>query len=99
MIISLEKIYSKFIMVREDGKKLGKLISDAWDKELKITVDFDNTLLATVGFFDEAFGKLAFQYPQTELQDKLLFENIDDFDKALLNKIIASRYYQVDVTK
>ena len=37
---------------------------------------------------------MAFDYPKDELKRKLSFENIEAYDKALLNDILLSRYKQ-----
>jgi hypothetical protein len=94
MIIDLKDFCYKRAVTGEDGLKIQKVIKDAWDKEDKITINFNNILIASVSFFDEAFGKLAFTYPLNILKEKLAFENIDNYDRALLNAILTSRYRQ-----
>ncbi len=94
MKIDLKKTCKKKTVTRNDGEKIKTLISKSWDKENKITIDFNNILIASVSFIDEAFGKLAFDYPKEDLIRKLSFENIEDYDKALLNDILLSRYKQ-----
>ncbi len=79
---------------RENGLVIANILIDAIEKEDKVVIDFSNILVASVSFFDEAFGKLAFKYPKEVLARKLVFENIKDFDKALLNDILISRYHQ-----
>ena len=76
------------------NEKIKSLISESWSKEKKITIDFNNILIASVSFIDEAFGKLAFDYQKEDLKRKLSFENIEEYDKALLNDILLSRYNQ-----
>ena len=94
MIIDLRDICLKRAVTGEDGQKILKVIEDSWDQEEKITVDFNNILVASVSFFDEAFGKLASKYPVNMLKEKLTFLNIDNYDRALLNAILSSRYGQ-----
>ena len=94
MKIDLEKTCKKKTITRKDGEKIKFLISESWDNEKKITIDFNNILIASVSFIDEAFGKLAFDHPKEDLKRKLSFENIEDYDKALLNDILLSRYKQ-----
>jgi hypothetical protein len=94
MIIDLKDFCYKRAVTGEDGQKIQKIIKDSWDNEDKITINFNNILIASVSFFDEAFGKLAFKYPINMLQEKLVFENIDNYDRALLNGILTSRYRQ-----
>lgn len=94
MIIDLKDICYKRAVTGEDGQKIYKAIKESWDNEDKITINFNNILIASVSFFDEAFGKLAFKYPIDRLKEKLAFENIDNYDRALLDAILTSRYRQ-----
>jgi len=94
MRINLIKECDKRTITREDGKKINDMIVNAWDKEDKIFIDFGYILIASVSFFDEAFGKLAFDYPKEILIKKLSFERMKKYDKALLNDILISRYHQ-----
>ena len=94
MIIDLKEFCCKRSVTGEDGLKIQKVIIDSWDDEEKITIDFNNILIASVSFFDEAFGKLALKYPVNRLKEKLAFENIDNYDRALLNAALNSRYGQ-----
>ena len=96
-IINLKRECGKKTITRKDGEHIKFLITDSWEKEKKITIDFSNLLVASVSFIDEAFGKLAFNFRKEELTQKLSFENIKDYDKALLNDILISRYKQSDV--
>ena len=97
MKIVLEEKYQKRTITREDGEKINKLINELWGKEDKIIIDFSNILIASVSFLDEAFGKLAFEYPKDVLKEKLVFENLEEYDRALLNDIILSRYHQTEL--
>lgn len=94
MIIDLKDFCYKRAVTGEDGQKIHKVIQDSWDNEDKITINFSNILIASVSFFEEAFGKLTFKYPINMLKEKLIFENMDNYDKALLNDILTSRYRQ-----
>ncbi len=94
MRIDLKDKCEKRTITRKDGEIINNLISNNWDKEDHISIDFSNILIASVSFFDEAFGKLAFDYPKETLQKKLSFENIEQYDRALLNDILISRYHQ-----
>ena len=94
MIIDLKDFCHKRGLTGEDGQKLQKVIKDSWDDEDKITIDFNNILIASVSFFDEAFGKLAFKYPVDMLKEKLAFEHIDNYDRALLNAALNTGYRQ-----
>lgn len=97
MDIVLKDTYTKRTMTREDGEQINKMINELWDKEETITIDFSNILIASVSFLDEAFGKLAFEYPKEILTTKLMFKNLEEYDRALLNDILLSRYHQKEV--
>ncbi len=94
MKINLKEKCAKRTVTREDGEQIYKLITDAWNKEDTVTVDFSNILTASVSFLDESFGKLAFEHDLDELKQKLSFENMEKYDRALLNDILISRYHQ-----
>lgn len=94
MTINLKEKCGKMTISRKDGRVVAHLISDGLKKHESITIDFDNIMIASVSFFDEAFGKLAFKYPKEVLKKKLFFEKIDNYDRALLNDILLSRYHQ-----
>ena len=94
MTINLKEKCGRRTISRQDGRLVADLISDGLKKHKSITINFDNIMIASVSFFDEAFGKLAFQYPKEALKKKLVFEKIDKYDRALLNDILLSRYCQ-----
>jgi len=97
MRINLKDKCSKETITREDGQIINDLIKSVWDKEDKIIIDLNNITIASVSFLDEAFGKLAFDYTKDILIKKLSFENINEFDRALLNDIFISRFHQKDL--
>ena len=99
MRINLKAERGKQTITREDGLVIANKLIQAMEKEENITIDFDNILIASVSFFDEAFGKLAFKYSKDTLVKKLTFENIEEFDRALLNDILISRYHQIGLGK
>lgn len=94
MTINLKEKCGKRTISRDDGRFVANLISKVLATHEDVTIDFDNIMIASVSFFDEAFGKLAFNFPKEELQKKLVFEKIDKYDRALLNDILLSRYRQ-----
>ncbi|MBP7526685.1 MAG: STAS-like domain-containing protein [Syntrophorhabdaceae bacterium] len=94
MRINVKKERGKRTVSREDGMVIANKLMQAMENEDNIIIDFDNILIASVSFFDEAFGKLAFKYPKDVLVKRLLFENIEPYDRALLNDILISRYHQ-----
>lgn len=97
MRIVLKDKYKKRTITREDGEQINKMINNLWNKEETITIDFSKVLIASVSFLDEAFGKLAFDYPKEVLTKKLSFENLEEYDRALLNDILLSRYHQKEL--
>jgi hypothetical protein len=94
MKVNLKKLCGKQTVSREDGLVVAKMLLQAMEEEDTITIDFNNILIASVSFFDEAFGKLAFKYSREVLAKKLDFKNMESFDRALLNDILISRYHQ-----
>ncbi len=97
MKINLKEKCAKKTITRDDGEFIYNIISDAWNKEDKIVIDFSNILIASVSFLDEAFGKLAFDHSLDNLKDRLSFKNIENYDRALLNDILISRYHQKEI--
>ncbi len=97
MVIKLKHICKKQTITREDGKIINDKIVSSWNEENLIIIDFENILIASVSFVDEAFGKLTFVYSKAELQKKLRFNNMQEFDRALLNDILISRFHQKDL--
>jgi hypothetical protein len=97
MRINLKDKCVKDTITREDGQIINDLIKNSWDNEDKIIIDLNNITIASVSFLDEAFGKLAFIYPKDILVKKLSFENINEFDRALLNDIFHSRFHQKEL--
>lgn len=94
MELNLKEKCAKNTITREDGELIYKLISGAWNSESKIVIDFSNILIASVSFLDEAFGKLAFDHSLEDMKNRLSFENMEQYDRALLNDILISRYHQ-----
>ncbi len=99
MEINLKDKCGKQTITRKDGKVINQIIIESWGKENKIIIDFNNILIASVSFLDEAIGKLAFEYPKKELTEKLSLKDIVDYDKSLLNDILISRYHQKELEK
>lgn len=93
-VVNIIEFCGKNVVSREDGKKVHDLIVAQWNSAEKIKIDFGNVLIASVSFFDEIFGRLAFEYSRNELTSKIQVVNIQDFDRALLNDIFRSRLRQ-----
>jgi hypothetical protein len=94
MKIDIKELSKKRTVTREEGEKIQKILNKAWNKEDNFIIDFNNVLVASVSFLDEAFGQLALRHTKEDLQKKLKFENIVDYDRALLNDILYSRLRQ-----
>lgn len=97
--IDIKKTCKKRTVTRKEGEQVKKRILDLWDKQDKIVIDFNNISIASVSFLDEAFGKLAFDHPKEILREKLSFANIEEYDRALVNDILISRYHQKEQGK
>lgn len=99
MKINIKELCGKKIVTRDDGERLNKILSEKWDNEKTFEIDFNNTLVASVSFMDEVFGKLVTQCTKEDLQKKLKLKNILEYDRALLNDILSSRFRQKDLEK
>jgi len=99
MKINLIEKCGKQTITREDGQKINDIIKNVWHNEDKIVIDLSNITIASVSFLDEAFGKLALEYPKDILVKKLSFENMNEYDRALLNDIFYSRFHQKELVE
>src|SRR5262245_18377561 len=97
--INLMELVGKNTVTRDDGKIVYDRIQTLWNKTDQISVNFDNVLIASVSFMDEAFGHLALNHSPAEIKGKLKFSNISDFDRALLNDIFFSRFRQRNLSR
>jgi len=77
---------------REDGHKIYKYLNDHWLEFESIDIDFNRLQVASVSFFDEAFGMLAKEYSKKEIEKKIHFYNMNENDQDLFNSIIQSRH-------
>ncbi len=94
--INIKSTCGQNIITRDDGEVIRDIIFESWKKEDKIVLDFENIQIASVSFIDEAFGMLANGYSRSEMQSKLEFQNMDVYDKELLNDILIYRLKQKD---
>jgi hypothetical protein len=76
---------------REHGEIIRKIIEQSLEIKDKITIDFSNLSMASPSFIDEAFAKLFLTYSFENLKQRLLFVNMTEFDRALLNNLIRAR--------
>ncbi|MFC1521542.1 STAS-like domain-containing protein [Elusimicrobiota bacterium] len=94
MKIQIKTICGKNTVTRDDGKKIRKLIKEAWAKDEIVELDFGNLIIASVSFMDEAVGVLALKHTKEEITIKIRLKNINPQDKVLLNDILLSRFRQ-----
>ncbi|MEX0736055.1 MAG: STAS-like domain-containing protein [Bacteroidota bacterium] len=95
--INIIEFCGKNVVTRDDGKKVHDLIIIHWKESDKIEIDFGNIPIASVSFMDEIFGKLAFEFDRREIASKIQLKNLQEFDRALLNDILSSRYKQKEI--
>ncbi|MBF0549750.1 MAG: STAS-like domain-containing protein [Deltaproteobacteria bacterium] len=95
MKINIMEVCGSNSVTRADGDKVNKLLMELWDKTDVFEVDFNNRLIASISFIDEAFRKLALSHPKGELQKKLVFKNMADYDRKLLNDLLGSHYRRI----
>lgn len=86
-------------VTREHGKVIHDLIVKIWDTSDVITIDFNNVLIASVSFLDEAFGGLTDNRSVEEIARKLKLVNMKPFDRNLANSIVQSRLTQKEVQR
>jgi hypothetical protein len=80
------------VVSREHGQKMLILLEKALAHGREaIVVDFAGMQISSVSFFDESFGTLAKRYGEDALLSKVVLEEIDPFDLALVRDIISSR--------
>lgn len=89
--LDIKKVAGTDTVSREHGRKIRKRIELFLKIKDRITIDFSNLSIASPSFIDEAFAKLLLKYSLEELKEKLLFINMTDFDRALLNDLVRAR--------
>ncbi|MFZ0927281.1 MAG: STAS-like domain-containing protein [Syntrophobacteraceae bacterium] len=94
MKIDIQKVCDKKMVTREDGQVINQILTEHWAKTRRFEIDFGNLLVASVSFIDEAFGKFALCHTGEDLKQKLVFENMVEYDRQLLNDVINSRLRQ-----
>ena len=92
--INIRQLCGNKVATRRDGRVLHEALVEALKGGHRITLDFEDMLIASVSFMDEAFGRLALRYSLDRLKRDLSIQNIQEFDRALLNDIIISRSRQ-----
>lgn len=97
MKIDIQEVCGKKTVTRAEGQVINKILTENWANTHKFQIDFGNLLVASVSFIDEAFGKLALCHSGEDLKRKLVFENMVQYDRQLLNDVINSRLRQQTV--
>lgn len=97
MEINVPSICGEDLISRESGKKIRSLLLDHWS-ESKIILDFEDKLIGSVSFFDEALALLLKKGGKSiqEIQDKIGFKNLKKEDRDLLNFVIAARVKELE---
>ncbi len=78
-------------ITRPHGARLRNLVEEHWTDSEPVTLDFAGLRVASASFFDESLGLLAQRHGLKELLSHVTVKNIDPSDRALLNRIVASR--------
>lgn len=76
---------------RTTGEKVRQFIEEHWDSSDKIVIEFEPDIKTTISFMDEAFAKLLNNHSPQEFLDKISFQNLSDYNKSLILKVIANR--------
>jgi hypothetical protein len=92
--LSVKKICGRKIVTRDDGILISEYITEAWDTEEEIVIDFNNIPIASVSFLDQAIGVFALDHDLVEVREKLTWKNMTSFDERLLHDILTSRARQ-----
>lgn len=72
------------------GNKLKELILESWNGNEKIELDFLEVEVFASPFFNASIGVLLKDKKIEDLQGKLVFKNISDHGKKLLNLVISN---------
>lgn len=95
----IKKVAGTDIVSRAHGERIRKYIEQLLKIKDRITIDFSNLSVASPSFIDEAFAKFLLKYSLEELKEKLLFINMTEFDRALLNDLARARIRERELLK
>ena len=92
MKLSVINICGSDTISRDAGKIFRKEIIKNWDSD-KIEIIIGKTPIGSASFFDEAFALLLKREQKTmqEIQAKLVFTDISNEDRKLLNYVLLAR--------
>ncbi len=89
MIIKLKTEYKDDYISRVAGENLRKKMVNSKNK---ITVDFENQIIASISFLDEGFAKLILEgWSKEKIKKNIEFKNIHPRDKDLIDKLIQNQ--------
>lgn len=91
----LEVIDGPSALTQEEGNKVYQKISDAFEKEEKIIVDFEGIESMISPFLNNSIGQLYGKYQSEEIKNFLELKNFPKSKVATLNVVIsnAKRFY------
>jgi hypothetical protein len=89
--LSVTEVCGHARVTREDGARLREAIVSRWSDEAAVGVDFEGISIASVSFFDEAFARLALDFPLEVLQRRIVIKGLTPQDRKLLNQLLLAR--------
>jgi hypothetical protein len=89
--LDIRKVAGTDTVSRDHGKKIRMMIEFHLKLKNRITIDFSNFSIASPSFIDEACAKLLLTYSLEDLKENLIFINMTEFDRALLNDLVKAR--------
>jgi len=92
MKLSVREICGEDVISRAAGKKFREKILEHWEAP-KLEILIGETPNGSASFFDEAIALLIKRDSKTidELKKKLIFSDISDADRKLLNYVLLAR--------
>lgn len=91
-----EKVGSEAAVSSEDGDLLFKLMDNAFQNNVVVTLDFGNVKILTSTFLNSAIGQLYSKYKSDFLNEHVKISNLSNGDRKLLIKVIerAKEYFE-----
>lgn len=96
--ISVKDMVGPNAISMNSGQKIKNEILKQWEKNEKISVDFDGIDVFASPFFNASIGALLKGKTIEQLQERLEFANISDHGRRLINLVIqnALKFYSDD---
>jgi hypothetical protein len=97
MEVDVHAICGEDMISRDAGKKVRDFLLGNWGEE-KLQILVRGKVIASVSFFDEAFGLLMKKGGKTwaEVRAKLDFPDLIPEDRGLLNSVIRTRLEEIE---